>query len=288
MKQIVNNYTFNPAAKTLILGDYASVKLNRLLLITNVTVGKIIYQFNSAALGATVNGNTLTLNADLAGMNVGDNLQIIYDSQSGDPLYDTASGNGTVEGNVPSGAVDGGNPVKIGGVYRATQPTFTDGQRVDAQFDIHGNQLVTLATGVAGEDFSSNVLGVVSKPVSSSEYSALASVVLGSAAGAAVAVNAKNVAGILYSIYANNRNADVRYLQIFNNHGAPAAGATPMLSFAIPAGTATSPGVLQLPGNFFGPNGLYVNKAIGWAVSTTPATLTLATVTDHDVHVFYI
>lgn len=44
-----------------------------------------------------------------------------------------------VQGNVASAATDSGNPVKIGAKYNGTRPTFTDGQRGDAQLDNRGN-----------------------------------------------------------------------------------------------------------------------------------------------------
>lgn len=65
-----------------------------------------------------------------------------------------AEGGGTgtnanqVQGTSASGAADdGSNPVKVGGVYRATQPTLTSGQRADLQVDAIGNQRVTLQFG---------------------------------------------------------------------------------------------------------------------------------------------
>lgn len=50
----------------------------------------------------------------------------------------SAGGSTTVTGNVASAATDSGNPVKIGGVYNATKPTVTDGQRVDWQMTNRG------------------------------------------------------------------------------------------------------------------------------------------------------
>lgn len=47
-------------------------------------------------------------------------------------------------GTVASGAADSGNPVKIGAVYNATQPTLTTGQRGDAQLDTRANLKATL------------------------------------------------------------------------------------------------------------------------------------------------
>lgn len=45
-------------------------------------------------------------------------------------------------GNSPSGSTDSGNPVKIGGVYNSTLPTFTNGQRSDLQVDSRGRTIV--------------------------------------------------------------------------------------------------------------------------------------------------
>lgn len=42
-------------------------------------------------------------------------------------------------GAIASGSADSGNPVKIGGRYNSTQPTFTDGQRADLQIGSRGS-----------------------------------------------------------------------------------------------------------------------------------------------------
>lgn len=42
-------------------------------------------------------------------------------------------------GNVASGAADSGNPVKVGGVYNSSLPTFSNGQRGDLQIDSQGS-----------------------------------------------------------------------------------------------------------------------------------------------------
>lgn len=51
---------------------------------------------------------------------------------------------GVIAGNIASSATDAGNPVKVGGRYNVTSPTFTDGQRGDVQLDSRGNLRVTL------------------------------------------------------------------------------------------------------------------------------------------------
>lgn len=57
-----------------------------------------------------------------------------------------ASGNLQVGGNVSSGGIDAGNPVKIGGVFNTTPPTLTNGQRGDAQLGSRGAINVTLTS----------------------------------------------------------------------------------------------------------------------------------------------
>lgn len=52
-----------------------------------------------------------------------------------------------VQGNVASAATDSGNPVKVGGKYNSTAPTFTDGQRGDLQLNNKG--LVKVEVGAA-------------------------------------------------------------------------------------------------------------------------------------------
>jgi hypothetical protein len=71
-------------------------------------------------------------------------------------------------GNVADAATDSGNPVKIGGKYNATQPTYTDGQRGDLQLTARGNvrtelfgvnNAATVAT--AGADDLTNSFGAL-------------------------------------------------------------------------------------------------------------------------------
>jgi hypothetical protein len=54
-----------------------------------------------------------------------------------------ASGLLAVAGNVASGASDSANPLKVGGVFNTTQPTVTNGQRVDFQATSRGAQIVS-------------------------------------------------------------------------------------------------------------------------------------------------
>jgi len=81
MKVLVTNYTFNAIAKTVTFNSYSTIELNRLLLITNATRNTIIYNFASPALGASVSGNTITLNTNTNGMTNNDALQIFYENE---------------------------------------------------------------------------------------------------------------------------------------------------------------------------------------------------------------
>lgn len=89
MKLLVDNYTFNPVAKTVTFNEYTTLNHASLLLITNVTVGVMIYNFAKAAQVVTITGNVVTLNAsiDTTGMSATDDLQIFYE----DPAANAAS-----------------------------------------------------------------------------------------------------------------------------------------------------------------------------------------------------
>ncbi len=49
-----------------------------------------------------------------------------------------------VQGTIASGATDSTNPVKVGGVYNSTLPTFTNGQRGDVQIGTRGSAHVEI------------------------------------------------------------------------------------------------------------------------------------------------
>ena len=79
MKIKLDNYTFNPAAKTVTFTDYASLDLSDVILITNVTDGTIIFNFASPNLVGSVVANVLTLNYDTTSMSSTDKLAIYLD-----------------------------------------------------------------------------------------------------------------------------------------------------------------------------------------------------------------
>ena len=77
MKVKIKDYVFNAAAKT--VAFTFPVEIERLLVINNAAVNKIIYNFADSATGGTANGNVLTLACDTTGMTDGDKLLIYYE-----------------------------------------------------------------------------------------------------------------------------------------------------------------------------------------------------------------
>lgn len=82
-KKLIRNYTFNAAARTIVIDGYFN--LSSLLLITNTTRNVIIYNFSNSFLGgttsynSTTNKTTITLTFDTAGQANADSLQIYVD-----------------------------------------------------------------------------------------------------------------------------------------------------------------------------------------------------------------
>jgi len=106
MKILTTNYVFNAVAKTITFSDYASILLERVLLITNVTDNIIIYNFADATKGGTVATNVLTLTYNTTAMSDTDDLQIFYDD---------------ADAEMPIN--DGGNSITVDGTFwQATQP----------------------------------------------------------------------------------------------------------------------------------------------------------------------
>lgn len=77
---IVDSYTFTASSKTVKFNDYGAIRLEGVKLITNITTGTIIYQFNDATKNGTVSNNILTLTYNTAAMSNSDKLMIIYEA----------------------------------------------------------------------------------------------------------------------------------------------------------------------------------------------------------------
>lgn len=82
MKVLIDNYVFDPILKRVTFSDYPSIELERVLLVTNVSINEIIYNFAEPTKGGTVSGNQLTLIYDTSLMSGSDKLQIFYENTS--------------------------------------------------------------------------------------------------------------------------------------------------------------------------------------------------------------
>ena len=76
MKRLIENYTFDRTTRTVTFNDYLSIDLEKILLITDVTRGTIIFNFACPGLTNRVSGNVLTLSYDTTPFASTDKLQI--------------------------------------------------------------------------------------------------------------------------------------------------------------------------------------------------------------------
>jgi len=90
MKFLVPNYSFNASLKRVTFNDYGTIKLDQILLITNVTRNIIIYNFAKPELGGVVTSNYITLEYNTAAMSNTDRLQIFIEAPT-DSLNTTYS-----------------------------------------------------------------------------------------------------------------------------------------------------------------------------------------------------
>lgn len=151
-----------------------------------------------------------------------------------------------------------------------------------------GNPLpVTLQTAIAGEDLTSNVMGVHTKPVASSTYAPSEFTSFGAAAGTGVAIKAS--AGNVYAVHVTNGGTSLRYFQMFNSATAVANGGTPIASYPLAAASTASPTTLLLDSAHFAP-ARYMGTGIAIAISSTNGTLGTAAViaADHNIHLKYV
>lgn len=188
MKTLVSTYTFDASAKTITLGDYISIDLNRVLLVTNVTDNIIIYNFADTAKGGSVATNVLTLDYDTTSMDDSDKLQIFYDdadavqkvSAATLPLPTNAAtsakqdtGNtslSSIDGKItavntgavvvsssalPSGAATAANQVTTNGHLDGVEGLLTT---IDADTGNISTKIDTLAGAVSGTEMQVDVL----------------------------------------------------------------------------------------------------------------------------------
>ena len=84
MKTLIDSYTFSPSTKQITLNEPTQIKIEKILLITNITDNTIIYNFADNSLGGTISSNVLTLNYNTVSMSNTDSLQIFIDTPNVD------------------------------------------------------------------------------------------------------------------------------------------------------------------------------------------------------------
>lgn len=137
---------YNAILPTLTDGDSSGLAVDSSgrLIIGSIAAGAGGTQYADGAARGTATGN-------LSMIDDGTNIQ----SAAGD-----ASGNMFVVGNIAAATADSGNPIKVGGKYNSTKPTYTDGQRGDLQISAKGSAIVLNETGSAyafGDGASNNI-----------------------------------------------------------------------------------------------------------------------------------
>jgi hypothetical protein len=80
MKILFEDYSFDAANQRITFNTTDVITLEQLLIITNVTVNKIIYNFADPNAGGTITNNILSLNFDTTVMSSSDKLQIFLDN----------------------------------------------------------------------------------------------------------------------------------------------------------------------------------------------------------------
>jgi hypothetical protein len=89
MKILFETYTFNAASKQITFNTTDVVTLEQLLVITNVTTNRIIYNFADPSAGGSIVNNILTLDYDTTSMSNADKLQIFIDNNATPASEDT-------------------------------------------------------------------------------------------------------------------------------------------------------------------------------------------------------
>ena len=86
---------------------------------------------------------------------IGDPVQVTIVASNGADISGASAGQ--VQGNIAAAATDSGNPVKAGGVYNSTFPTYTTGQRGDVQLDSRGGLRVVLSAPGGGMNYATKL-----------------------------------------------------------------------------------------------------------------------------------
>lgn len=267
-------------------------------------VGSIVAGTAATNLGKAEDAAHTSGDTGVFMLGVRNDAQTTLSSTDGDYSAIATDGPGNVRsvGNVSAAATDAGAPVKVGAVYNSTLPTYTTGQRGDAQITARGALnvqvgigtdaataiagAVTNADAVATSSVGNQVLVVsrntvyngttfdrmrgdtngvfsVVKPVTSGGLTMSKLV----SAATTNATSLKASAGQIYGIQVYNTNAAARYLKLYNKASAPTVGTdVPVKVITIPGNTAGAGSNVS-----FGDLGVAFATGIAYALTTGAA-----------------
>lgn len=167
MKIVVQNYTFNAAAKTVTFSDYGSIVLSNVLAIINSTRQTIIFNLADTSKGGTVAGNVLTLEYNTTAMSDTDDLHIVY-------WDDTAAQDVTVNGSVSVTGNVGitGTPTVTGSVTANAGTNLntsalsleTTQSAIKTAVEVIDN-FISGSRGLVTEDNSAAILAAIQAPI---------------------------------------------------------------------------------------------------------------------------
>lgn len=127
------------------------------------------------------------------------------------------------------------------------------------------------------EDATNGVAATVNKPVAIADYAPSRVTSF-----AAVSASTKASPGMIYGAVARNRNAGVRFFQVFDKAAIPVGGDVPILSVGMASATQ-----LALGPDFFTRFGTFLASGLAWGYSSTEGTYTAGTAAEHDAVIFY-
>jgi hypothetical protein len=105
MKTLIREYQFDSENRLVVFASLPAIQLERVLLVTNVTAGKVMYNFADDTKGGVVLDNILVLDYDTSEMNDDDDLQVYYDMGNYNTLLDdTTTPNITYVGKAAIGS----------------------------------------------------------------------------------------------------------------------------------------------------------------------------------------
>lgn len=179
----------------------------------------------------------------------------------------SAFSSGTTQGNL------------VMGVYQASPDTISSGSMAAVGIDTNRNMNVRENYAPVAEDNLSGVYGQMSKAVPGTS-----TVIYGPSSyqnlGGSVTDTVQTIPTYVYSIYASNINAAIRYLQAHDITTATIpTGGTPRYTWLMAGGTQTLSQIYNTPLTFG------TGCAFGW--STVAGTMAPATAGDHTLQVRY-